>query len=107
MAMSSDLMRATIEMMLLALLREAPCHAYELAKRAHRKSGGAVHWLQGSLYPTLGRLRKKGMLTSQWEGPVSGRKRKVYFLTPKGRRELAVRAAEWKAFAKVTGSILG
>jgi len=107
MAMSSDLMRATIEMMLLALLRGAPCHAYELSKRAHRRSGGAVHWLEGSVYPTMARLRKKGMVRSQWEGPVAGRKRKVYFLTPKGQRELAARAAEWRAFAKATGSILG
>jgi len=107
MAMSSDLMRATIEMMLLALLRDAPCHAYELSKRAHRRSGGAVRWLEGALYPALKRLRRKGMVTSRWEGPTTGRRRKVYSLTPKGRRELAARTAEWNAFAKATKSILG
>ena len=106
MAMSSDLMRATIEMQLLALLRGSPCHAYELAKRAHRQSAGTVHWLEGSLYPTLAKLRRKGFLTSRWEGPATGRKRKVYSLTDKGRQELAVRSAQWSAFAKATQSIL-
>ncbi|KKN95112.1 hypothetical protein LCGC14_0181810 [marine sediment metagenome] len=106
MAMSSDLMRATIEMMLLALLKDSACHGYELAKRAHRRSGGAVHWLEGSLYPTLRRLHEKGMVTAKWEGPAAGRRRKVYSLTARGRRELVVRAAEWATFARGTKSIL-
>ena len=106
MAMSSDLMRATIEMMLLALLKGAASHGYELAKRAHRRSGGAVHWGEGALYPALHRLHSKGMVTAKWEGPAAGRKRKVYSLTARGRRELAARAAEWATFARATKSIL-
>jgi len=106
MAMSTELTRATIEMLLLALLRDAACHAYELAKRAHRRSGGAVRWLEGALYPALRRLRSKGMVTARWEGPATGRRRKVYFLTAKGRQELAARTAEWTAFARAVGSIL-
>ena len=106
MAMATELTRATIEMMLLALLKDAASHAYELAKRAHRRSGGAVRWGQGALYPALYRLREKGMVTAKWEGPATGRKRKVYFLTPKGRQELAARTAEWAAFARATRSIL-
>ena len=107
MAMSSNLMRATIEMLLLALLRDAPCHAYELAKRAHLRSGGAVHWLEGSLYPTLRRLHSRGQVTARWEGRATGRKRKVYSLTAAGRQELAMRSAEWGTFAKGTATILG
>ena len=107
MAMSTELTRATIEMMLLALLREAASHAYELAKRAHRRSGGAVHWGQGALYPALHRLHSKKMVSARWEGPASGRRRKVYFLTDRGKTELAARSAEWAAFAAATKNVLG
>ena len=107
MTMSTNLIRATTDILILALIRDAACHGYELAKRAHRLSGGAVHWVEGALYPALYRLRAKGMVTAKWEGPATGRRRKVYSLTPKGRQELAVRTAEWKAFAKAAGNILG
>ena len=107
MAMSTELTRATIEMMLLALIKDAASHAYELAKRAHRRSRGAVHWGQGALYPALHRLHSKKMVSARWEGPTRGRKRKVYFLTEKGRAELAARSAEWAAFATATRNVLG
>ena len=106
MAMSTNLIRATTDMLILALLREGTSYGYELNKQAHRLSGGAVRWVEGALYPALTRLRTKGLVTSQWSGPANGRKRRIYSLTAKGRRGLALRASEWTAFVKATDSIL-
>ena len=106
MGMSTHLMRATTEMLILALLNDRASYGYELNRRAQRESDGTVYWGEGALYPALKRLRGKGLLTAQWSGPATGRRRKVYTLTAKGRRELAVRAAEWTAFTEAAESIL-
>lgn len=106
MSMSSNLIGATTEMLLLALLRDRPGYGYELIKRAHRSSEGAVHWLEGSLYPVLRRLQSKELVSAKWHGPAVGRKRKVYMLTAKGRRALAIRTAEWRVFATGADTIL-
>ena len=106
MSMSTNLIRATTEMLVLALLKDSSCHGYELIKQGHRASTGSIRWAEGTLYPLLKRLGAKGLVTARWSGPRVGRRRKVYSLTMKGRRELAMRSAEWAAFATGAAAML-
>jgi PadR family transcriptional regulator, regulatory protein PadR len=91
-------------MLVLAALRDAPTHGYEVLNRLRDRSGGTLGVPEGSLYPALYRLEKAGYLRSRWEG--NGRRRRVYELTPSGVEQLEGQRREWEQFWRGVQGVL-
>ena len=89
----SQLLRGALDMCLLALLAEEPCHAYELTKRLAAQGVTDVGY--GTLYPLGTRLRRQGLVEERTEPSSTGPPRKVFTPSAAGRRALADWAAQW------------
>ncbi len=106
MAIPSELLRGSIEPILLSLLNERAMHGYEMIKLVNARTSGALEWKEGTIYPWLHRLEADGLITSEWQAPVDGRRRKVYHLTRQGQRQLAQRTQEWRTFSESVNLLL-
>ena len=95
-----------MEGLLLAVLADAPGHGYDLSRRLARRSGGELDVPEGSLYPALHRLERGGLVKSSWDDGA-GRRRRVYRLTPKGRRRVKDSRQEWRSFSAAVSQVLG
>jgi PadR family transcriptional regulator, regulatory protein PadR len=92
---------------ILALLAEQPLHGYEISKRIVMQSGGVLQFNLASLYPLLYRMEKRGWVKGKWEEAKSGRQRRYYRLTLKGRKQLEPLRAEWSLFFHALDRIAG
>ena len=92
----TDLMRGTLDLLLLRALMTGPYHGLGVARRVEQITQGAFRVNPGSLFPALHRLEQKGWLTSEWGRSESNRKAKYYQLTPAGRRHTEEEARNWK-----------
>ena len=106
MAFDSDLVRSTAEPIVLRLVSERPMYGYEIIKVVNERTDGAFEWKQGTLYPCLHRLEGAGLIASEWQTAASGRRRKYYGITRKGRAVLAEKAEEWREFSLAVNGIL-
>lgn len=96
---SQDLVRGTVVPIVLALLSDRPMYGYEMVKVVNARTRGAFEWREGTLYPALHRLEAEGLVRSSWQAAETGKDRKYYAITRRGRAELARRSAEWKQFS--------
>ena len=97
-----ELLKGTLDMLILQTLTVQPMHGYAIAQHIERLSGEVLAVEQGSLYPALERLQKKGWLTSKWGASPTGRRARYYTLTATGRRHLG---AEITSFDRVLAAI--
>jgi transcriptional regulator len=97
-----ELLKGTLDMLILQTLTLQPMHGYAIAQHIERLSGDVLAVEQGSLYPALERLQKKGWLTSKWGPSPTGRRARYYTLTAAGRRQLG---AEITSFDRVLAAI--
>src|SRR5262245_63846022 len=101
-----ELLRGTLDMLILRTLQLGPAHGHQIAKHIQRSTGDVLQIEHGSLYPALHRLERRGWLVAKWESGDRNRDFKYYRLTPLGKRQLAVEESKWKrlvrAIAKVT-----
>ncbi|WP_028060775.1 PadR family transcriptional regulator [Candidatus Solirubrobacter pratensis] len=104
--MRADLLRGHLDGLLLAVLAGAPGHGYELGRRLAQRSGGELGVPEGSLYPALHRLERGGLVESSW-GSGDGRRRRIYRLTPAGRRAVEASRQEWRVFSCAVDRVLG
>src|SRR3954470_206040 len=104
--MKADALRGNLELVILAALRERPLHGYAIIKRFHEQSGGEFDILEGTLYPALHRLEQASLVKSHWD-TGSGRRRRLYELTRKGRKELASQGDEWRALVRLIDAVIG
>ena len=84
----SELLRGTLDMLVLKTLSVQSLHGYAIAQHIERLSDEVLTIEQGSLYPALERLQKKGWITSKWAESPTGRKARYYTITAAGRRQL-------------------
>ena len=98
----SPLLAGTLDLLILKTLTIAPLHGYAIAQHIERLSGEVLAVEQGSLYPALERLQKKGWVTSKWGASPTGRRARYYTLTATGRRQLG---AEITSFDRVLAAI--
>ena len=103
--MNAETLKGHLDLLLLAAVQPQPAHGYAIAERLRSRSNGAFDLPEGTLYPALHRLERAGLLASRWS-EVSGRRRRVYHLTPKGHRSLAKRQGEWRDFARAVQSVV-
>ena len=84
----TDLLQGTLDLLILKTVSLEPLHGYAIAQQIEALSGDVLRVEQGSLYPALERLQKKGWLTSKWGESPTGRRARYYTITAVGRRQL-------------------
>src|SRR3712207_9092237 len=89
MEINKDLIAASSTPIVLAILAEEDSYGYAILKRVRELSGGRMEWTDGMLYPVLHRLERLGYVESRWGVGGSGRRRKDYRITSRGRAQLA------------------
>src|SRR5262252_2227148 len=92
----SDLPQGTLDLLVFKVAALGPVHGYAIAQRLQQVSGDVVQVPQGSLYPALHRLEKRGVLAADWKETETGREAKFCRLTRKGRAQLETEAASWE-----------
>ena len=97
--MASDALKGHLEMLLLAALRSGPAHGYGVINDLKQRSEGVFDLQEGTIYPALHRLEGSGLIESEWS-VENGRRRRVYMLTPKGRRTLEEKTSAWLSFSR-------
>jgi transcriptional regulator len=102
----SDVLRGSIELLVLKTLSLAPMHGWGVGQRVQQISGGELEVNQGSLYPALQRLEQKGLITSDWGMTENNRRARYYEITPAGRAALGEEAESWRRFAAAMEVIL-
>jgi PadR family transcriptional regulator, regulatory protein PadR len=97
--MTAEMLKGHLDAIILSAVEAGDAHGYAIIDAIKRQSGGTFDLTEGTIYPALHRLEQAGLLESRWIVPDSGRKRRVYSLTPSGRRSLDSRRASWNDFA--------
>ena len=101
-----ELLQGTLDMLILRTLRLGPAHGHAIVKAIERGSDDVLLVEQGSLYPALHRLIKRGWITFEDGTSENNRKAKFYRLTAKGRKQLDVETGKWDALAGAIARIL-
>jgi PadR family transcriptional regulator PadR len=102
----TDLLQGTLDLLILQVTALGPVHGYAIAQRLNQISREALQVQQGSLYPALHRLEKRGLLRAEWRTAESGREAKFYSLTAAGRRRLAIERNEWDRLSEAIALVL-
>jgi PadR family transcriptional regulator, regulatory protein PadR len=104
--MSREELKGHLDLLVLACLEAHELHGYALIEELKLGSGGAFDLPEGTVYPALHRLERAGLLASRWSS-ASGRRRRMYRLTSKGRRALDERRDAWREFSAGVDLVLG
>lgn len=102
-----DLLQGTLDMLILKVVALGPVHGYGISQRIRQISKDVLNVPQGSLYPALHRLEKRGWLVGEWGESENGREAKFYQLSRKGRRQLDREEATWERLTDAVRLILG
>src|SRR5262245_32023254 len=101
-----DLLRGTLDLLILRTLLPGPSHGHAIAKHIQRTSEDLLHVETGSPYPALYRLEATTWIVASWELSDKGKRARFYRITPKGRKQLAEEQSKWDAFARAMGLLL-
>lgn len=100
----SDLLQGTLDMLILKVVALGPTHGYAIAQRLQQMSQDVLQVQQGSLYPALHRLEKRGWVKAEWAATDTGRDARFYALTRVGRKQLEAQRENWdRLSAAITG----
>ena len=102
----TDLLRGTLDLLILKSLEPGPRHGLGVSRRIGQITGGTFEVKPGSLFPALHRLEQRGWLTSEWGESENRRRAKYYRLTARGRKQLRVEAEQWQRIALAIGLAL-
>jgi len=102
----SDLLQGTLDMLVLKIVALEPVHGYGIAQRIQQISRDVLQVQQGSLYPALHRLEKRGWLAAEWRESETGREAKFYSLTRVGRKQLEAESENWDRLAGAVALIM-
>ena len=100
------LLHGTLDALILKTLASVPRHGYGIARFIEDTSGETVVVEEGSLYPALYRLERRGWVEAEWAISELGRRAKFYRLTRRGRAQLVAETAVWRQFAAGVSKIL-
>ena len=109
-AIDGDKLRGHLETLILSSLERGEANGLEILRRLDDGGCGLLRLKEGSLYPALYRLESAGQVAADWEEQPHGRRgarRRIYRLTPKGKRTLAAGRVAWLEFVRVLGVLLG
>ena len=100
------LLHGTLDALILKTLTCGVRHGYAIARWLEEQTGEAVMVEEGSLYPSLYRMERRGWIDSEWGTSELGRRAKFYRITPEGRKRLAAETAQWTRFAHGVSRVL-
>ena len=103
---SNSLLHGALDALILKTLAHGPSHGYAIARFIEVTTAEAVVVEEGSLYPALYRLERRGWLEAEWGTSELGRRAKLYRLTDRGREQLAAETASWRRFSAGVSKIL-
>ena len=98
MAQRRELIKGSIDSLLLCLIDQQPMYGYQIIKELEKRSQGYFKFKEGTLYPALHRLEEAGLIRGQWQTLSSGRQRRYYHITEKGHQLLVVKMSQWQDF---------
>lgn len=102
-----ELLKGSLDLMVLALLRAGPLYGYGIVREVHKRSAAALRLREGSLYPALHRLEQAGLIEGYWQARDDGADRRYYRITAAGLAALAEREAEWRRFVAAVDGVIG
>jgi len=103
--MRAEALKGHLNGILLAVLEPGPRHGYAIMEALRERSGGQIDLPTGTVYPALHRLERAGLVQARWSA-VGGRRRRVYQLTPAGRRGLDAERSAWRDFSAAVTALL-
>lgn len=101
-----DLLRGSLDLMVLSVVAEESQYGYSIQKRLETASQGKIKMAAGTLYPLLHRLESERLIKARWDDST-GRKRKWYDITAKGKKRLSSQAVQWQQYADCMRGLLG
>lgn len=101
-----DLPQGTLDLLILKTLALEPQHGWAISERIQQVSRDVLHVQQGSLYPALHRLERRGLIKARWGTSENNRRAKYYEMTTAGRRHLEAEASAWQALSAAVSTIL-
>ncbi len=105
-AQSLDLIQGTLDLLVLKTLTWGPAHGYDVARWIQQVTGDVLRVEEGSLYPALHRLEKRGWIDAEWGLSDNNRRAKYYRLTPRGRAQLRSETSTWSVFVDAVSKVL-
>jgi PadR family transcriptional regulator PadR len=102
----ADLLQGTLDLLILKVVALGPVHGYGIAQRIRQISSDVLQVQQGSLYPALHRLEKRGWIAADWGESENNRQARFYRLSAKGRKQLATEEETWNRLSKAVALIL-
>jgi PadR family transcriptional regulator, regulatory protein PadR len=102
----ADLLQGTLDMLILKTVALEPIHGYGISLRIQQVSKDVLRVRQGSLYPALYRLERKGWIGYEWGASENGRRAKYYRLTREGRKQLTGQTETWEKLSAAVNQIL-
>jgi transcriptional regulator len=103
---NSDQLHGTLDMLVLKVLEDSPLHGYAIAVRLERLSRDVLSVEEGSLYPALYRMERRGWLASTWAVTDTGRRARFYKLTRAGRAQFEAETASWLRLTAAVADVL-
>ena len=103
---SLELLRGTLDLLILRALVVQPTHGYGVLRWIERATNDDLQIEEGSLYPALYRLEKRGFIESEWGLSENNRKAKYYAITPAGRQQLKAKSSQWTRYAEAVFKVL-
>ena len=108
MAIRDQIRKGSTSLLVLALLSDEPMYGYQISQEMAQRSGGYFDMKEGLLYPLLHRMKRDGLLDSDWREATGARRRKYYAITAEGRKALQEQTDEWQLFmGKLQGVLSG
>jgi len=105
-ASGHQFLQGTLEVLILKTLSWGPMHGYGIASWIEDRTSGALEIEEGSLYPALHRMERRGLVGAEWRLTEKNRRAKYYRLTGNGRKRLRSEATEWSRFAAAVSDVL-
>lgn len=104
--MLGEALKGHLDLLLLSVLANGPAHGYAIIESLRARSENVFDLPEGTVYPALHRLEDQGLLKSTWSEDT-GRRKRIYQLTPKGQQALNARQNEWLTFSKAVNATVG
>lgn len=102
----ADVLQGTLDLLILKALELEPMHGWGVSRRIQQWSRDVLQVNQGSLYPALHRLERRGWIASDWRPSENNRRAKYYTITTEGSRQLGLETTQWRRFATAVEAVL-
>lgn len=106
MKINKELLKGSTKMLILEMVKDENMYGYQMIKKLKEKSNEVFDFKEGTLYPILHTLEEEELITSYWDD-TTGKKRKYYAITTKGKKSLKEKNEEWKIFSESVNRVIG